>query len=202
MVRTPPFPATRPEPRTVLTTFFRTLAAAAWTLSLRPSGPSFRPADPAADALRVYVIRVCFFTAPVTRSIVEVRRTVRREEASDLDDTFLTNLAFCALEEPYRRALVRWALVWALAVAKADFKEVGIASFRFLVTRSTESVTACWSFLLVLMPVVSGFSASLSSFGLDFSVGLGPRTPRQDAEPQRHSWMFLEEKGLDRKCQF
>ena len=74
-------------------------------------------------------------------------------------------------------------------------------SFRFLVTWSKEPETACWSFLLVLVPIVRGSRASLSSFGLDLSVGLGPRTPRQNAEPHRHAWMFLEEKGLERNYQ-
>lgn len=160
------------------------------------------PTEPDVDTLRVYVTLVRFFTAPVTRSRVEGRWTTPLSEASDLDETFLTSRAFCAPEEPYTRVLVKCVLVLALAVAKADLMEEGIASFRLLVTRSMEPATACSIFLLVLVPVVRGSRASLSSFGFDFSVGLGPRTPRQDAEPQRQTWMFLEEKGLQRKCQF
>lgn len=157
------------------------------------------PADAEVDTLREYVTLVRFFTAPVTRSRVEVRRTTPLDEANDLGETFLTSRAFCALEEPYTRALVRWVLVRALVLAKADLMEEAMASFRFLVTWSMGPATACWSFLLVLVPVVRGSRASLTSFGLDFSVGLGPRTPRQDADRQRHSWMFLEENGLERK---
>ena len=52
---------------------------------------------------------------------------------------------------------------------------------------------ASCSFRLVDDLVVAGFGASFSS------LGLGPRTPRQAGLPHRHSWMFLEENGLENK---
>lgn len=46
---------------------------------------------------------------------------------------------------------------------------------------------------LRLVPAMKADAIDLSSTGF---FGFGPRTPRQDSVPQRHSWMFFWENGL------
>lgn len=81
--------------------------------------------------------------------------------------------------------LFSFLLTLATTVARAFFADAGTAILRFLVTASRESSRACWN--LRFPPTVRGLSASL------ISLGLGPRKPRQERAPQRHSWRFLTE---------
>lgn len=51
------------------------------------------------------------------------------------------------------------------------------------------------SWILRFAPATRAVAAALA---LGASLDLGPNTPRQEAVPQRHSWTFLDEKGLIR----
>lgn len=61
-----------------------------------------------------------------------------------------------------------------------------LAVFCFL-----EACELATPFDLRLVPVLSGLTVDFSLESFPF--GLGPRTPRQDGVPQRHSWTFLLE---------
>jgi hypothetical protein len=53
-----------------------------------------------------------------------------------------------------------------------------------------------WNLRLVPAMIVDVIDLSSTGF-----LGFGPSTPRQDAVPHRHCWMFFWEKGLARLAQ-
>ena len=75
-------------------------------------------------------------------------------------------------------------------------RDRGVLSFCFLFKREAESSSI---FLRLAPPrgVFAFFVFNVGSFArCSFSLGRGPKTPRQLAEPHRHSWTFFWEYGL------